>query len=609
MGDDDVWVALQRHWAASDANDFATEHQIYRADAVLEYPQSGDRIRGRANIEASRFAQPSTKRFTVRRMIGGGDLWISELVLMYDGQPFYVVSIMEFEGGEVVLMPNTSRQPGALCFLPVSGGETAALVHRLRPIPTATLFKWVHESLVTLAAGAANLVSSSVAAPSSLGLSSTIIRVDGLTWVRLLPPSRSSRRPSSEPLDDCGVGHPAALTHRLEPIAAAALLQRVDQRRHDPCTAGAQRVTDRDRAAVDVGLRRVGACVVGPCERRLDGAEVPACARLAQQPSRPGRPEGDGQVRARREVDTRPELNRSAEADRCAEEATSFITSKSAGGGAVSTPFPLRAESEGVEVAPGVTLRYWEAGAGRVLVMLPGLGHAASLYKYQLEGLCDKFRVIALDPRGHGESDKPERGYNYHTLAKDLDGFLRGLDLDDVTILGHSGGCKIILTYLELYGDSRLRAIVFSDDSPCHLRDGIFSADQALAAIDAFQGPDAITFSKGFSDQFLTDGADESAKEAFYREGLKLPRPYLAKLFRWAAFGDWWDAFALVKVPTLVIGGRVSKVPVKIAQGIHEAVPGSSLVVFEADEGGGHAMFWEGPRKYNDSLRTFMSSS
>ena len=54
MGDDDVRVALRRHWAASDANDFATEHRIYRADAVLEYPQSGERIRGRANIEASR---------------------------------------------------------------------------------------------------------------------------------------------------------------------------------------------------------------------------------------------------------------------------------------------------------------------------------------------------------------------------------------------------------------------------------------------------------------------------------------------------------------------------------------------------------------------------
>ena len=101
MDDDEVRIALQRHWAASDANDFATEHQIYRADAVLDYPQSGERIRGRANIEASRAAQPSAKRFTVRRMIGGGDLWISELVVTYDGKPSYVVSIMEFEAGEV----------------------------------------------------------------------------------------------------------------------------------------------------------------------------------------------------------------------------------------------------------------------------------------------------------------------------------------------------------------------------------------------------------------------------------------------------------------------------------------------------------------------------
>ncbi|HTQ19820.1 nuclear transport factor 2 family protein [Mycobacterium sp.] len=102
MGDNDVRDALQVHWAASDANDFDTEHRIYRADAVLDYPQSGERIRGRDNIQASRTAQPNAKRFTVRRILGGGDLWISELVLSYDEQPFYVVSIMEFEDGEVV---------------------------------------------------------------------------------------------------------------------------------------------------------------------------------------------------------------------------------------------------------------------------------------------------------------------------------------------------------------------------------------------------------------------------------------------------------------------------------------------------------------------------
>jgi len=102
MSDDDVRAALQRHWKASDANDFDAEHQIYRADAVLEYPQSGERIRGRQNIQASRAAQPNDKRFNVRRVSGGGDLWISELVLTYDEKPYYVVSIMEFEAGEVI---------------------------------------------------------------------------------------------------------------------------------------------------------------------------------------------------------------------------------------------------------------------------------------------------------------------------------------------------------------------------------------------------------------------------------------------------------------------------------------------------------------------------
>ena len=102
MDDEQVRDALQRHWAASDANDFAAEHDIYRDDAVLEYPQSGERIRGRAHIRASREAQPNLKRFTVRRLMGSGGLWISELVLTYDAEPFYVVSIMEFEAGLVI---------------------------------------------------------------------------------------------------------------------------------------------------------------------------------------------------------------------------------------------------------------------------------------------------------------------------------------------------------------------------------------------------------------------------------------------------------------------------------------------------------------------------
>jgi ketosteroid isomerase-like protein len=96
MDDKTLRQALERHWKASDASDFEAEHEIYREDAVLEYPQSGERIRGRRNIQESRRVQPNTKRFKVRRMIGSGDLWVTEFVLTCDGAPSYTVSIMEF---------------------------------------------------------------------------------------------------------------------------------------------------------------------------------------------------------------------------------------------------------------------------------------------------------------------------------------------------------------------------------------------------------------------------------------------------------------------------------------------------------------------------------
>ena len=99
--DQEIRAALDQHWAASDANDFETEHRIYHEDAVLEYPQSGERIRGRRNIQIQRATQSSIKRFAVRRIIGGRDLWITEFILTYDGKPSYTVSIMEFKRDKV----------------------------------------------------------------------------------------------------------------------------------------------------------------------------------------------------------------------------------------------------------------------------------------------------------------------------------------------------------------------------------------------------------------------------------------------------------------------------------------------------------------------------
>jgi hypothetical protein len=95
-------AAIEEHWRGSERGDSEVEHAIYRADGILDYPQSGERFRGRDKISAQRGAHPADRHFTVLRITGGGDLWVSECIITYDGVPSYSVSIMEFADGSVV---------------------------------------------------------------------------------------------------------------------------------------------------------------------------------------------------------------------------------------------------------------------------------------------------------------------------------------------------------------------------------------------------------------------------------------------------------------------------------------------------------------------------
>ncbi|HEY5630276.1 MAG TPA: nuclear transport factor 2 family protein [Candidatus Limnocylindrales bacterium] len=89
---------LEQHWAASERGDVDAEHELYAEAAVLEYPQSGERFRGRSTIKAQRGGNAAERHFTVLRIVGAGDLWVSECVITYDGAPTYSVSVMELTG-------------------------------------------------------------------------------------------------------------------------------------------------------------------------------------------------------------------------------------------------------------------------------------------------------------------------------------------------------------------------------------------------------------------------------------------------------------------------------------------------------------------------------
>ena len=99
--DADIRAGIQQHWEASERGDVDAEHAIYADDAILDYPQSGERFTGRSTIQAQRGGHPAERHFAIRRILGAGDLWVSECVITYDGMPTFSVSVMELTDGLV----------------------------------------------------------------------------------------------------------------------------------------------------------------------------------------------------------------------------------------------------------------------------------------------------------------------------------------------------------------------------------------------------------------------------------------------------------------------------------------------------------------------------
>ncbi len=101
--EEQIRTALDGHWQASAAGDPDAEHDIYDDDAICDYPQSGERILGRSNLQTMRSHHPDKPSgFNVKRILGNGNLWITEYIITYQGRPSYTVSIMEFRNGKVV---------------------------------------------------------------------------------------------------------------------------------------------------------------------------------------------------------------------------------------------------------------------------------------------------------------------------------------------------------------------------------------------------------------------------------------------------------------------------------------------------------------------------
>lgn len=266
----------------------------------------------------------------------------------------------------------------------------------------------------------------------------------------------------------------------------------------------------------------------------------------------------------------------------------------------------------------GVKLHYLEAGKGQPLVMIPGWSQSAAQFKHQLSGLSDKYRVIAIDMRGHGESDKPTYGYRIHRLSADVHEFLAAKGLSNVVLAGHSMGCSVIWGYWELYGSDRLSKLVLIDQMPMITANptwgdqektdagAVFDKNSLYDVTNALAGADGVKTTEGFITGMFTKAYSRDEVNWAIQENLKFPRPYAARLLYDHATNDWRDVIPRINVPTLIFGAKTSLVGWKSQQWIGTQIKGSRVEIFEEAEGGNHFMFMENPEKFNRIVKEFI---
>ena len=230
-------------------------------------------------------------------------------------------------------------------------------------------------------------------------------------------------------------------------------------------------------------------------------------------------------------------------------------------------------------------------GSGRPVVLIHGWPLSGAAWKDQIAALSGGgYRVVAYDRRGFGRSDKPRGGYDYDTLAEDLEGVLDELDLTDVTLVGFSMGGGEVARYVAKYGEQRLRSVVFAAAIPPYLLktddnpDGPLSPELA-EQMESGLKDDRDAFFDQFTTMFFSAGDELKVSETQRQEAVALCRQsdQRAALGCMDAFGttDFREDLPKITVPTLVIHGDSDGIVPLEGSGArtHAAVAGSELVV------------------------------
>jgi non-heme chloroperoxidase len=259
------------------------------------------------------------------------------------------------------------------------------------------------------------------------------------------------------------------------------------------------------------------------------------------------------------------------------------------------------------ELSDGARLAYVELGQGRPLVLIHGWSSSLNWWRFNVEELSRDFRVIALDLRGHGDSDKVPSGHTIEQYARDVHELVAGLQAEDCLMIGWSMGCMVQWNYVMQFGRGQTRAMIFVGQSARDLKTPDF--DLALMTHDDLhEWMLAVqTDRPRFLAQLMHDTCMHIPPPEFLQwmsDDYQRCPPHIAAVALYhQTTVDSLPAFPLIDFPTQVHFGTDPKM-YEIAQGeyLGRAIPGTELIVFDNS---GHVPMIEEPEKFNATVREF----
>lgn len=252
-----------------------------------------------------------------------------------------------------------------------------------------------------------------------------------------------------------------------------------------------------------------------------------------------------------------------------------------------------------IQVSDGISLHCTDAGAGRPMVFLTGYGGPISTWRPQSEHFSRDHRVVCIDRRSHGLSDRPDFGHRVARHAADVHDVLVQLELQDVLLIGHSMGASTVMAYLDVFADDRLRGVVLIDQTPKVINEGDWqlgsygltrdTLEDWLAAFPA-NIPEAKRELPQWALELSVEGPPFSVDET---RGLL--RDHVEK--------DWRDVIRRCPVPLLAIGGGQSVVwSAESSAWMAQAAPDGTYVLIED---AGHAPQFDEPAQLNAAIAAF----